>query len=156
MSEGSPRLGSALGPLAALVLAAGLGCDGGDPAGPGGSSKRASGKQELESNGGNYLIQFETAPDPIPLNEPFILKFAIIPRKPAGTGPAPGEIGVEVDARMPAHFHGMGRVPKLIRRPDGTFLAEGMLFHMPGRWELYFDISQGPRTERAQWNVDLQ
>jgi hypothetical protein len=156
MLMGSSRLGSSLGPVAALVLAVGLSCDSGDPAGPGGSSKSAGGKWEVVSNGGSYLVRFETVPDPIPLNEPFSLKFAVTPRIPGGTGSAEAAIGVEVDARMPAHFHGMNRVPKLIRRPDGTFMAEGMLFHMPGQWELYFDISQGARMERAQWNVDLR
>ena len=36
------------------------------------------------------------------------------------------------------------------------FRAEGMLFHMPGHWEMYFDITQGGRSERAQVDVDLK
>ena len=42
------------------------------------------------------------------------------------------------------------------RLPDGSYKAEGMLFHMPGHWELYFDVSQGGRTERAQVDIQLK
>ncbi|HVR85091.1 MAG TPA: hypothetical protein VMU54_12315 [Planctomycetota bacterium] len=61
-----------------------------------------------------------------------------------------------MDARMPAHFHGMNRVPKVTQQADGIFVAEGLLFHMPGHWELYFDITQGGKTERAQVDVELK
>ena len=57
---------------------------------------------------------------------------------------------------MPEHGHGMNRVPKVAPRPDGGFHAEGLLFHMPGRWELYFDVTQGAVTERAQTDVFLE
>ena len=39
---------------------------------------------------------------------------------------------------------------------EGQFRAEGMLFHMEGRWELYFDITDGPMTERGQAEVFLE
>ncbi|MBV8881412.1 MAG: FixH family protein [Planctomycetaceae bacterium] len=128
---------------------------------PGGCDKAAStsgspgklGTRTLQSNGKGYEVSFETAPDPIPTNEPFDLKFRITPKQAASSGSAPT---VEVDARMPAHFHGMNRAPKVSRQPDGSYKAEGMLFHMPGHWELYFDISQGGRTERAQVDVNLK
>ena len=31
-----------------------------------------------------------------------------------------------------------------------------MLLHMPGRWELYFDVGEGALTERAQIEVELE
>lgn len=113
----------------------------------------ASGKRTVVSNGGAFTVDFQTTPDPIPTNEPFDLRFRVTPKQ----APAPGaEFRVEVDARMPAHFHGMNRAPKLSRRPDGSYAAEGMLFHMPGHWELYFDVSQAGRTERAQVDIVLK
>ena len=66
------------------------------------------------------------------------------------------DLQVQVDARMPAHFHGMNRTPKLTRQADGSFTAEGLLFHMPGHWELTFDISRGGKTERAQVDIELK
>jgi hypothetical protein len=120
---------------------------------PGRPVASASGKGTVVSNGGAFTVSYQTTPDPIPTNEPFDLKFTVTPKQ----APAPGtEFKVEVDARMPAHFHGMNRAPKLSRRPDGSYTAEGMLFHMPGHWELFFDVSQAGRTERAQVDIVLK
>ena len=113
----------------------------------------ASGKGTVVSNGGAFTVNFQTTPDPIPTNEPFDLRFTVTPKQAPGPGT---EFRVEVDARMPAHFHGMNRAPKLSRSSDGSYAAEGMLFHMPGHWELYFDVSQAGRTERAQVDVLLR
>ena len=66
------------------------------------------------------------------------------------------DISLTVDAAMPEHGHGMNRVPKIARADDGHFVVEGLLFHMTGRWELYFDITRGAVTERAQCEVELK
>jgi hypothetical protein len=124
--------------LALPVLA--LGC---------GDSSR--GPREVRSNGGNYTVVFTPAPDPIPMNQLFDLTITIVPKSGGAQTPK-----VEVDARMPAHGHGMNRVPKVTRLSEGTLKAEGMLFHMPGHWELYVDITRGGVTERAQFDVDLK
>jgi len=129
------------------------GCDKGSAAPPAPGMHAASRKQTVDSNGGEYQIQYESAPDPIPTNEPFDLTFKVAPKK---GGNEAGGLTVAVDARMPAHFHGMNRVPKISRQPDGSYKAEGMLFHMPGHWELYFDITQSGRTERAQVDIHLK
>ena len=120
-----------------------LGC-GDSPPARGGSGR-------LESNAGSYAVSFESTPRPIPLNQPFDLKFTVKSKTKAASA-----LSVEVDARMPAHRHGMSRTPKLTSLPDGGYLAQGLMFHMPGRWELYFDITEGGRTERAQVDVDLE
>jgi hypothetical protein len=113
---------------------------------------KSTGTRQADSNGGNYTVSFKPSPDPIPMNQLFDLVVTVTPKAP-GSGSAPA---VEVDARMPAHGHGMNRVPKVARQRDGSFKAEGLLFHMPGHWELYFDISQGGKSERAQFDVDLK
>ena len=61
-----------------------------------------------------------------------------------------------VDADMPEHLHGMNRVPRVSRQADGSFLVEGMLFHMPGRWNLYFDVHEAAIVERAQLELELE
>lgn len=56
-----------------------------------------------------------------------------------------------VDASMPEHKHGMNYRPSIQRvgdRKEGRWRAEGMMFHMPGRWELRLDVQVGGRTER--------
>jgi hypothetical protein len=130
--------------LLTLVLA-GCGADS-DAAKP-----AAGGKQRFESNGGRYTVELETSPASIAVNQPFDVTVAVTPK----AGPAT-DLDVVVDARMPAHFHGMNRVAKISRGPGNSWKAEGLLFHMPGHWELYIDVSQGGATERAQMDVNLK
>ena len=37
----------------------------------------------------------------------------------------------------------------------GRYLAEGFLFHMPGRWEFIFEVRAEGRMERATRSVVL-
>ncbi len=39
---------------------------------------------------------------------------------------------------------------------DGRFRAEGMLFHMPGRWEITFDVRAGEESERLTHDIILK
>jgi cytochrome c peroxidase len=59
----------------------------------------------------------------------------------AKSGPAPEAL--KVDAHMPAHRHGMNYAPKVSAIGPGTWRAEGFLFHMPGGWELVFELRSG-------------
>jgi hypothetical protein len=128
-----------LGIAAALLLAA---CDR--------SSSGGTGKRTFDSNGGRYAVELETTPAAIAVNQPFDLTVAVTPKSGAAK-----DLEIQVDARMPAHFHGMNRVAK-VTRAGSSWKAEGLLFHMPGRWELYVDITEGGVTERAQVDVDLK
>ena len=104
------------------------------------------------SNAGAYQIKYLAAPNPIPLNEPFDLQFSLRDRNGQTVGSG---TDVQVDAAMPAHHHGMNLKPTVITNADGTYTAYGLLFHMPGLWQIYFDISQNGVTERAQADVTL-
>lgn len=55
---------------------------------------------------------------------------------------------LRVDATMPAHGHGMNYLPVVSQVDEGRFVAEGLLFHMPGEWELLFDLDGGDRQIR--------
>lgn len=135
------RSGSAL--LLALLLA---GCGGSDA-----PASSAAGKRRFDSNGGRYAVELETKPAAIAVNQPFDVHVKVSPKG----GPA-ADLDVVVDARMPAHFHGMNRVARMVRGEGGSWKAEGLVFHMSGHWELYVDVTQGGRTERAQMDVDLK
>ena len=39
---------------------------------------------------------------------------------------------------------------------DGRYRAEGLLFHMPGRWEVAFDVRAGEESERLTHDFILQ
>jgi hypothetical protein len=63
---------------------------------------------------------------------------------------------VRVDAQMPEHRHGMNYRPRVSARGDGLYVAEGLLFHMRGRWHLLFDVERGGRTEHLEAEIDLE
>lgn len=68
--------------------------------------------------------------------------------------PAPGEL--LVDAWMPEHRHGMNYRPSVTALGDGRYRAEGLLFHMPGRWEYRFELRGGGGTERFAHAVRVE
>ena len=105
------------------------------------------------SNGGRYRVSVR-APEPYPLNELFALEAVVEegcdpPRRPSATR-------LRVDAGMPEHRHGMNTQAVATPSGAGRFGVEGLLLHMPGRWELYFDITDGAVTERAQLDFILE
>lgn len=69
-------------------------------------------------------------------------------------------LDVLVDAGMPQHAHGMNVRPRArVNRQDASeavFTIDGMMFHMPGVWELSVDVVDGPYTERVSFDVLAQ
>lgn len=92
------------------------------------------------------MVRYRPEPSPIPLNEPFSLVVELL--SPDGSHPWDVEL-LEVDGRMPHHRHGMNTSPRVTPLGGGRYRVEGMLFHMPGRWELSFDLTRDGATERA-------
>lgn len=45
-----------------------------------------------------------------------------------------------VDAIMPAHQHGMNYTPTVVDLGEGAFRVDGLLFHMPGVWEIQMEL----------------
>lgn len=62
---------------------------------------------------------------------------------------------VRVDATMPEHRHGMNYRPTLSALGDGRWRAEGLMFHMAGRWELRFDLDDGAGGRRDSLRADV-
>lgn len=46
-----------------------------------------------------------------------------------------------LDASMPAHGHGMNYRASIRSQDEGLFEARGLMFHMPGKWQLKLDFS---------------
>jgi hypothetical protein len=80
----------------------------------------------------------------IELGRPFSIEFVLCPR----LTPAPPIDRITVDAWMPAHRHGMNYRPTLAGTPPAPLRADGLLFHMPGRWEIVFELRAGERVLR--------
>lgn len=117
-------------------------------------SASTPGAHRVTSNAGTFDIVFVTEPSPIPMNEPFEIRACIT--APSGDAQAPGNLSLFVDAAMPEHQHGMNTRPHVEPAENGCYHIEGMLFHMLGRWELYFDITRDGITERAQTEINLE
>ncbi len=106
------------------------------------------------SNAGSFVVECVPEPSPIPMNALFRLRVRVLAND-AQRAP-PRDVRVEVDAAMPEHGHGMNLTPRVIDAGGGQYLADGMLLHMPGYWEIYVDVSRGGVTERAQFEVNLE
>lgn len=108
----------------------------------------------MTSNDGAWRIVYRLARSPIPRGETFSIDAWVFS---ADAPDAPRtDVNLSIDAAMPEHGHGMNRVPRIEAQGGGRFRAEGLLFHMPGKWELYFDVTLGPVTERAQTDILLE
>jgi hypothetical protein len=91
----------------------------------------------------HYEIVFVAVPSPIEPGKHFALDIAVCPR---GGALPPGTL--RVDAVMPEHRHGMNYRPVVVARGGGRYRADGLMFHMPGRWDLRFDLVTSAGTER--------
>lgn len=110
------------------------------------------------SRGGAYEIKWRpTRGAEVPKNEHFELETWLF----RGPGEEGGELVPVSDARlvvsgwMPDHGHGMIRQPQAIDQGDGSYLVRGMLFHMSGHWQLYFDVIEDGLSERTDFEFDL-
>lgn len=56
---------------------------------------------------------------------------------------------------MPAHGHGMNYKAEIKALGRGRFQADGLLFHMPGRWEIVFDVRSGGASDQITHNFVL-
>ena len=60
-----------------------------------------------------------------------------------------------VSAWMPEHGHGMLRQPRVEVRDDGSYHVVGMLLHMRGHWQVFFEVLEGSLSETAECALDL-
>lgn len=118
------------------------------------SPQPAEAAREVTSSWGGFHVEYRPRPDPIPLNELFGLSVRVYEGSDRARPAA--DATVTVDARMPEHNHGMTLEPRVVSEGEGRFRVEGLLFHMPGRWELYVDITRGTEMERATFEVILE
>lgn len=102
-------------------------------------------------DGPRHRIAFVARPDPIPLDAHFAIDFSVCP-KAGATLPQ----SVRVTATMPEHRHGMNYRPVVTAPQPGRYRAEGLLFHMSGRWEIAFELVDGGTAERLVSGVLLE
>ena len=101
------------------------------------------------AEGDGVRVAFIAKPMPVPLNQHFALELA--PCDDARAASA-----LQVDADMPAHRHGMNYRAMVVPLRDGVYRAQGLMFHMPGRWRIVVDVVIEGRTRRATREIDVQ
>jgi cytochrome c peroxidase len=95
-----------------------------------------------------FVLAFK--PEPITVAQHFALEIAACAKSAA----APEAL--KVDAHMPEHRHGMNYAPALKALGPGRWRAEGLMFHMPGKWEFVFEIRAAGATDRLVSSFSLQ
>lgn len=102
----------------------------------------------------SYALSYRTLPEKVEIGKHFAVEFALCAKDGA-----PTPQNVQVDAYMPEHRHGMNYKTAVTARGGGLYRAEGLMFHMPGRWEYIFEVrasgNDGAR-ERLTASVVLQ
>lgn len=125
--------------IALTALAAGaLACD-----------PRLAGEGVARIDGKRYSVAWRAVPA-IHVGEFFRLQIATCSREGQ-----PMVRTLRVDAQMPEHKHGMDYRASVRPQGPGRFVAEGMLLHMPGRWEFSFDLNVGADRETLTSSVTI-
>ena len=107
-----------------------------------------AGAQRIDS--AQFQLAYKPTPAPIPVGKHFAIDVLLCPK---GNAALPAEL--RVDATMPEHKHGMNYRPSVKALAPGQYRAEGLMFHMPGRWELVFEL-RGTGTAPLRLTQSLQ
>ena len=95
-------------------------------------------------------LSYRFAPDDFSVGEHFSIEIMVC----RDQEPVVDEV-VKVDARMPAHGHGMNYHPTVTSPSPGKYIAHGLLLHMPGAWEFIIDIGSGESYSRLRFDYPL-
>lgn len=98
-----------------------------------------------------HILVFRTEPAKITVGRHFAVDVVVC----AKAGGAAAD-RVKIDAHMPEHRHGMNYKASIKALGDGRFRADGLMFHMPGRWEFLFDIESKGGSERLTSSMALR
>jgi hypothetical protein len=97
------------------------------------SDSTSSNLVELESG---VILHYRSDPTPLPVAQHFSMHFLVCRGEQSLVPDA-----FKLDARMPTHGHGMNYKANIEIQHDGLVAATGMLFHMPGSWQIRVDLS---------------
>lgn len=95
---------------------------------------------------GGLQLHWRAEPETLAVGRPFVLTLQLCP---------PAARVLRVDATMPEHRHGMNYRPTVKPVGEGQWRAEGLLWHMAGRWELAFEVESGGERAWLRQSVQL-
>jgi hypothetical protein len=114
-----------------------------------GSALADAGRQQISGQG--YTVAFVPSRWPIPVGQHFSLVLQVC-ADPGKALPAM----VRVDADMPVHRHGMNYRATVRELAPGNYQADGLMFHMPGRWRFRLALGSGAQAVRLDRELDVQ
>ena len=94
-----------------------------------------------------FVLAFK--PEPIAVAQHFAVDIAVCAKSTAKPE------AIKVDAQMPEHRHGMNYAPEVKQTAPGRWRAEGLMFHMPGKWEFVFEIRAAGESDRLASGFQL-
>jgi cytochrome c peroxidase len=96
-----------------------------------------------------YVLAFQEK-NPVEVGKHFTVEIAAC-SKPGNPEPE----SLKVDAHMPEHRHGMNYSPSVAKLGPGRWRAEGLMLHMPGKWDFVFELRAAGKTDRLTSNFFL-
>jgi hypothetical protein len=118
--------------------------------------------QVAASPSGKFTAAWRPAGDAVPVNELFEIELELFegsgPEVRPGAATARPLAGAKVQASawMPEHMHGMNRRPETTESAPGHYLVRGMMLHMEGFWQLFFDVMSSAGSERVEFSITLR
>tara|TARA_R110000868_G_scaffold2930_4_gene19932 strand:+ start:4642 stop:5064 length:423 start_codon:yes stop_codon:yes gene_type:complete len=100
---------------------------------------------------GSTTVAWRTDPAKIAVGKPFSVE--VVACVDGEKHMAPSRI--RVDAGMPMHGHGMNYTPGEKKLAPGHSTFDGLVFHMPGKWRIAFDVYEGDARTRLTRNVTV-
>lgn len=105
----------------------------------------------LESKKGLYKLSIVSELNPIAINK--IHSWTLHLQDSSGMFVHDAQISFE--GGMPEHNHGLATEPSIIRQDDGSYLLQGLRFHMMGYWELVLTINHNNVSDTVLLTLDL-
>ena len=106
------------------------------------------GGQEIASRDGTITLSYRPDPAGLAIDRHFSLIVHVCTKAVIA--------GLTVDALMPEHRHGMNYKPGVKPISPSAWRADGLLLHMPGKWEFVFGVRTEGTTERLTHTVQVR
>lgn len=104
------------------------------------------------SEPGSFRMGYRGSEGNIPLNR--IHKWLL--RVESDTGEPVNNAEISISGGMPVHEHGLPTAPRMTQNlGNGTYLIEGMKFHMPGHWQIEILVISPTITETTTFDLHL-
>ena len=106
----------------------------------------------VESVLGRYRAAYASTLEPLSINQ---IHSWVIQLQNTEGAPVEG-VELSISGGMPAHDHGLPTAPRVTSNLGaGTYLVEGMKFHMGGAWEIVVQIKADSGTDTIRWEIHL-